>query len=246
MLRSANLVVITQHAEPFPPFHHSPNWQRASVGLYYSISRQANDNVWVLARSSAADGAGDSPPSPIVIEAGFFVLVPGEGKPITPALLIPEGADHLPGADAIPRGEGLIVAGIEKPEPRPMGPGPARPEYARHQAFHKARRDVDDQVGDLAGGDGLQVLRHGLDMPIGDKGRIWLHRIPGLLGIVGQIALRSQTIPQLLSVEGDRLILGWETQLKSQSVELFGAELAGGDQSPQGLPLLDRQPCKAA
>ena len=77
------------------------------------------------------------------------------------------------------------MRGAQKAHVRIIGPAPAWEEYARQKAFREARRDVDQQPGDLPGKYGFEVGADGLHVPAPDKRVAGLHHMPSLMDEVG-------------------------------------------------------------
>lgn len=60
-------------------------------------------------------------------------------------------------------------------------PLPSRPKHRGEQGLHTAWRDVDDKPGEVAFGDGLEMVGDGVDMPAGGELAAWLEDEPGQL-----------------------------------------------------------------
>src|SRR6266581_8935283 len=139
-------------------------------------------------RVGASDRTGDPVPGFVIIETPLFVLVLGEHKNVSPVAPVPRRLDHGSALARIAQAEALGIAGIKPPPLGPARPFPARPEDAHRERLHVARRDIDQQVPNLAMADGFQVLAKSIDVPAGHKRRDRLKYDPSLFDKLLQAA----------------------------------------------------------
>src|SRR4051794_19366578 len=88
----------------------------------------------------------------------FFVLVACKPEAVTPVGLIPRALNQPTTAYFIADGQRSAVPQKHPPPLRPPNPLPRRPKDRHKQAFHVARRDIDQQAPDLTAADCFQML----------------------------------------------------------------------------------------
>ena len=123
-----------------------------------------------------------------VLELELGVLVGGEAE--RPEPLIPLRLHQPPHPHVVAHRQVLGVrrADVAQLRLRPRSPLPGRPEHADRERLHRARRHVDQQPVDLAGGHRLEVLGDRVDVPAVDVGRAGLDHRPGAADEVDELA----------------------------------------------------------
>src|SRR5262245_26973107 len=88
---------------------------------------------------------------------------------MAPMAPIPVTEQQTPPIEGVLAGEAFRVTRKDPPRAWPLDPLPARPTDRDQQGLAVSGRDIDDQVSDLAGRDGLEVLADEVDVPVRAK-----------------------------------------------------------------------------
>ena len=139
-----------------------------------------NDIVPTLSRGLPGDGGCQAEPGAVVFEAVLGVLVTGHAESLPPVLFIPGGAQQAAAFEAVAHAEPPCVGGVEESALWVAAPDPGGPEHAHGQTLHMSGGHVDEQAGDVSGGNRLQMLAHGLDVPSRDERYCGLEHVPRL------------------------------------------------------------------
>src|SRR5579864_1154656 len=136
----------------------------------------------------------------IVLESSLHILVAREREDVSPARAIPGRFDQSPALQGIADAEIRTVAAIEPTSLGPAEPLPRRPKYRYQKALHVARRDIDQQIANVAASDGLEVIAERVDVEAWNERRLGFEDMPCLSNELAQ-ASRGKFAIKLYAVD---------------------------------------------
>ena len=157
--------------------------------LSYRVALDGEGRVRVIDDNAVAAFPGDGTPdggrhhAPTVSIAilRLLVLVLHETYPIPTQTAVPRRQEQLPSIKGELDRQPLTVTDEHPAAFGRLQPLPYRPHHRHEQRFHVPRRDVDDELLEVADGNRFEVLTDQINVPIREKRRRRLQEGPRLL-----------------------------------------------------------------